>query len=57
MPVYEYRCLDCDVKFDVVETFAEHEEHEPGEATCPKCGNDNVERVWSRVVAVTSKKS
>lgn len=57
MPVYEYRCLDCEKKFEVVETFAEHEEHDIDDVTCPGCGNDNVERVWSRVVAVTSKKS
>ena len=44
MPVYEYRCLDCDEKFEVVETFAEHETHEPDEATCPKCGKDALGR-------------
>ena len=57
MPIYEFRCLDCDERFEVVESFAEHEEHKPDEATCPKCGKDNVERLWSHVVAVTSKKS
>lgn len=57
MPVYEFRCLDCDKKFEVVESFSEHEKHEPEEATCPECGKKNVERLWSSVVAVTSKKS
>ncbi len=54
MPVYEYRCLDCDKKFEVVETMAEHGEHE---VLCPDCRKNNIERIWSRVVAVTSKKS
>ncbi|MCP4201005.1 MAG: zinc ribbon domain-containing protein [bacterium] len=54
MPVYEYRCLDCDKKFEVVETMAEHGEHE---VLCPDCRKSNIERIWSRVVAVTSKKS
>lgn len=54
VPVYEYRCLDCDKKFEVVETMAEHGEHE---VLCPDCRKSNIERIWSRVVAVTSKKS
>lgn len=57
MPVYEFRCLDCKKRFEIVESFAEHEKHKPGEATCPDCGKKNVERLWSDVVAVTSKKS
>ena len=57
MPVYEYRCLDCDKEFEIVETFAEHEDHKPDDVSCPDCGKKNVERVWSHVVAVTSKKS
>ena len=57
MPVYEYRCLDCDKEFEVVESFAEHEEHPPETVVCPSCGGKHAERVWSRVVAVTSKKS
>jgi putative FmdB family regulatory protein len=24
MPVYEYRCLDCDKTFEIVETLSEH---------------------------------
>ncbi len=54
MPVYEYRCLDCDKAFEIVETLGEHGGHE---VLCPKCGKGRVERVYSRVVAVTSKKS
>ena len=54
MPVYEYRCLDCDKTFEIVETLTEHGKHE---VVCPECSKRHVERVWSRVVAVTSKKS
>ena len=57
MPVYEYRCLECDKEFEIVETFAEHDQHKPDDVTCPACGKNHVERLWSRVVAVTSKKS
>ena len=35
----------------------DRQQHEPDDVECPTCGKDNVERVWSRVVAVTSKKS
>ena len=57
MPVYEYRCLDCDKTFEIVETFKEHDEHTIDEVVCPTCRKKNVERVWSHVTAVTSKKS
>ena len=57
MPVYEYRCLDCKKEFEIIETFAEHDEHKSTEVKCPGCGKTNVERAWSHVVAVTSKKS
>lgn len=57
MPVYEYRCLGCKKRFELVETFAEHDKHKPGCVRCPHCGKRKGERIWSRVVAVTSKKS
>ena len=57
MPVYEYRCHDCEKAFEIVESVSEHEEHKPEEVKCPACGKENVERLWSHVVAVTSKKS
>ena len=42
MPIYEYRCLNCDKKFEKlilkdIKTF------------CPKCKSKNVERIISRV--------
>ena len=55
MPVYEYRCSDCRKAFTLVKTIKDHEN---SPAKCPKCGKRKpVERVWSTVYAVTSKKS
>ena len=54
MPVYEFRCKDCRKKFSVVRPVRESS----GAVKCPKCGKRKpVERIWSRVYAVTSKKS
>ncbi len=55
MPVYEYRCLDCKKRFEIVESIASHD---PGKRLkCPKCGSRNVERQWSSVFVETAKKS
>jgi putative FmdB family regulatory protein len=54
MPVYEFRCHDCQKTFEVVQSVAEHEK---GSARCPDCKGTNLERVMSQVYAVTSKKS
>jgi putative FmdB family regulatory protein len=54
MPVYEFRCNDCRKKFTLVKSVKESS----STAKCPKCGKRKaVERVWSQVYAVTSKKS
>jgi putative FmdB family regulatory protein len=55
MPVYEYRCQDCRKRFTKIESIAMHR---PGKkSACPKCSGRRVERVYSSVYAVTSKKS
>jgi len=55
MPVYEYLCRDCRKRFAKVESIAAHR---PGKrATCPKCSGRKVERVFTTVYTVTSKKS
>jgi putative FmdB family regulatory protein len=54
MPVYEFVCRKCRKKFEVVGTVAEYD---PKKVKCPKCKSRSVERRWSRVFAVTSKKS
>lgn len=54
MPIYEFRCRDCQKTFEMVQSVAEHEK---ASARCPHCNGTNVDRVLSRVYAVTSKKS
>lgn len=54
MPIYEYRCRDCQKTFEMVQTVAQHE---ADSARCPDCNGTNVDRVMSQVYAVTSKKS
>jgi putative FmdB family regulatory protein len=62
MPYYDYRCGECGKKFEVQQTFQEHdrgedhEQHKP--LKCPKCGGRKVEAlVASSVYVITSKKS
>mgnify|MGYP001028040570 FL=1 len=55
MPVYEFRCNDCRKSFTLVKSVREYES---AAVKCPKCGKrKGVERKWSRVYAVTSRKS
>jgi putative FmdB family regulatory protein len=54
MPTYEYRCEGCGENFEERESIAEHEATKP---TCPKCGGDQVARVYSRLNVQTSRKS
>ena len=54
MPVYEYLCRKCGKSFERVETV---KEHESAKVHCPECKSKKVERRWSSVFAVTSKKS
>lgn len=44
MPLYKYRCNDCDNVFKLL--CLDGEEEEP---KCPKCGSTSVERMVSRV--------
>lgn len=43
MPIYEYRCADCDEKFEKLVRFAEAD----SEVTCPKCGSVQTKRLIS----------
>lgn len=53
MPVYEYSCQDCGKRFEVTRAVTAA----AGEIRCPSCGGAKLERVYSSVYAVTSKKS
>jgi putative FmdB family regulatory protein len=53
MPVYEFTCQSCHKNFEIVRPIAKASTS----VTCPHCGSTDVQRAWSRVFAVTSKKS
>jgi putative FmdB family regulatory protein len=54
VPVYEFTCKKCGQPFEIVESISRYD---PAKVRCPACKSRKVERRWSRVVAVTSKKS
>lgn len=54
MPVYEYQCQDCGKPFELTRPISES--HAP-DVKCPACGSTHVERTYSEVYAITSKKS
>jgi putative FmdB family regulatory protein len=54
MPIYEYRCLECDRTFEQPERIADHEANRP---SCPGCGSEKVEQVFSSFFAKTARKS
>ena len=53
MPVYEFVCRDCQKTFEIIRPMSESS----ASVTCIHCGSTKVERIWSTVYAVTSKKS
>ncbi len=55
MPIYEYKCNNCNKTFSVQVSFKEHEK-EP-KPKCEHCGSKNVEQLFSGVSVITSKKS
>ncbi len=54
MPVYEYICKECQLKFEAILTMKEHEEMH---LCCPRCNSRNVEQEVAEFFAVTSRKS
>jgi putative FmdB family regulatory protein len=42
MPTYEYRCKDCNQKFEI---FLSYQEYENSPVACPACGGSNPERI------------
>jgi putative FmdB family regulatory protein len=43
MPIYEYRCLDCDHTLQLLQRMGASSEG----VTCPRCGSVRVERLLS----------
>jgi putative FmdB family regulatory protein len=42
MPTYEYRCIDCNHKFEIILSYQEYESAIP---KCPECGSPHPERI------------
>jgi putative FmdB family regulatory protein len=55
MPIYEYRCHNCQRRVSIWwRTFSEAE---TGRAHCPRCGGEDLSRLVSRVRIVRSEES
>ncbi len=52
MPTYEYRCLDCNRRFEIFMTYAEYGSRP---VACPHCGSENVQRRIGRVRVARSE--
>jgi putative FmdB family regulatory protein len=50
MPIYEYKCPDCGVKFEILRGITSTNE----EIKCPKCGAEKPERQLSAVCGPAS---
>lgn len=44
MPIYEYRCCDCENEFELVSTY-----HDRDHVKCPKCHSSNIKRLISKL--------
>ncbi len=49
MPIYEYRCSPCDLRFELLTTISKADQ-----ASCPKCGKGDVKRLVSAFSARVS---
>jgi putative FmdB family regulatory protein len=54
MPFYDYRCLDCQQRFEVFLTYAEYGKRP---VVCPHCQSKNVRRRIPRVRVAKSEES
>lgn len=50
MPIYEYRCRECDSVFSKLQRVGATSEG----VRCPKCGSENVERLLSTFASGSS---
>ena len=54
MPIYQYRCLNCNRRFEVYLSYAEYGTHP---VPCAHCGSENVLRRIGRVRIAKSEES
>ena len=52
MPIYEYFCSGCKLKFELLRALSQSGE----EASCPRCHN-NAERIFSTFAAISKDES
>lgn len=43
MPIYEYQCLDCDERFEILQRMGEG----AADLKCPRCGKSRVSKQFS----------
>ena len=53
MPLYEYRCLNCDERFEVLQRMGEGSEG----ISCPSCRAPSIERQLSTFAGMTASSS
>lgn len=53
MPVFEYRCLDCNNKYEILHLTKEKEE----DIICSKCGSKNYKKLLSKIAKPVSEDS
>ncbi len=51
MPLYEYRCSECDFRFDALRAMSDAD----APIACPKCGSEHTSRMISLFSAVGSE--
>jgi putative FmdB family regulatory protein len=51
MPLYEYKCLDCEICFDALRSMGDAD----APIACPKCGGENTARQISLFSAIGSQ--
>lgn len=47
MPLYKYRCLDCQEEYEELVSFSQSDE-----VVCPKCGSRNTRKLVSTVAVL-----
>lgn len=54
MPIYQYRCLDCQKRFEL---YMSYEEYGTRSVECKHCGSQNIQRRIGRVRVAKSEES
>lgn len=54
MPFYDLRCKQCNEQFNIMAKMSEREQKL---IKCPKCGNTELEAVFSNINIIQSRKS